>query len=1188
MSKRTRSIRGRRAAALVLACLASAVFVGHIHATGFHDEVAPGSDIMMKDLRWPYFAKGTYFCIWYTNFHPNKYTNLYGGVATGGDTKPPGMFMTYWNELTNVHEGPYFYRHGRGAEGAKGGANGKALFMKAGNWYRFVKRVFKAEERTDKSTFVGWWVKDVTNNVWYTHSIVQIPSDEKGFNGNGGFVEALAPKHFPRMFDRRLGYYRLDGKWHASHIRSSHPARFRLIEKDTIVRFETPQKNDPGAQKAEVEFPTKQPATPPLDKPKIEGAKVQVLGNQVVVTWSCPKGASPQLSYQIEVFADGRGKGAPTLVHMETAPHVFAKRLDVDRAPKSVRLTLTGIFDQKTTVLLPVKSAKPQAGQRVAVKTHPGLRYRFYEAPKGAKWQALPDFGKLEPSRLGYVKKLDDSVNQGRQNLYGMQYDGWLNAPKTGLYVLELGTCDGSRMSIDGKLVADNDGIHGTSVTHYPLALEKGLHSFALSYFKGGRKYLPRKIQFAWEGPGFPRRQVEMTDLACESAADLPEVRISLTGGMPKDGLLTDNAIEVRADIKAAGNQIEKVEFFCGAQMLGVLRPEGNQAVKLSALLPAGRNQVTARLWYNKNYSVNANELWLTAKNQAEAPWLVHSFDEKTFPIGVRHRDGELRFRGEGFSYVYQKTQGDFTLTARVADVAMATKENGVAGQNWVGLFVKRIHSNKTVTLQNAKGPYGGEDYGLFLTAGRGIRGTSDFPDFGGGRVSVISYGNKNHRWLRIVRRGLRHESYTSEDGKTWSKVAERISERFKGGRYAGICFRAVPGKSRTMFHGAFDKITLEAGAPPEPRSKPDPKDLSVEPRITALVQSAANPRTLFARSSNGLLKSTDRGESWTTVDAGATGVDARSVRSVAVHPKDDSILLRAGGRVSRGALKSGLWRSTNGGRSWTLVTREIDFDGAGPTAGFGEVVRFNPLDPKVAIAAGETKGVFVSRDAGKTWKYAGLKGERVTCLDFSPSLQYGRDTIFVAGTFADAEFAALGLGKPASPLKMPGRIYWVRLGDKLKAGKSLEVPELGVTNLQFGMHQNFVTVATTRGVYYTWMHGIAFAQRRHTMPADTMYVALGGRRFSDWTKFFFAAPFSGDDSSPVYYAEKRSRQFKPAGTRVQLKSAGAGVGLGDGVTCVLPDATETKTVFLCNRHGIFKSTDAGRSYRLVRPSATR
>ena len=44
--------------------------------------------------------------------------------------------------------------------------------------------------------------------------------------------------------------------------------------------------------------------------------------------------------------------------------------------------------------------------------------------------------------------------------------------------------------------------------------------------------------------------------------------------------------------------------------------------------------------------------------------------------------------------------------------------------------------------------------------------------------------------------------------------------------------------------------------------------------------------------------------------------------------------------------LRSGLWRSADGGGSWRLVTRDIDFDGHGPATLFGEVISFCPENP--------------------------------------------------------------------------------------------------------------------------------------------------------------------------------------------------------------------------------------------------
>lgn len=196
-----------------------------------------------------------------------------------------------------------------------------------------------------------------------------------------------------------------------------------------------------------------------------------------------------------------------------------------------------------------------------------------------------------------------------------------------------------------------------------------------------------------------------------------------------------------------------------------------------------------------------------------------------------------------------------------------------------------------------------------------------------------------------------------------------------------------------------------------------------------------------------GLLKSSDRGETWAAVNSGLTTPDAMAVRSVAVHPENSSIVLRAGGSVVGGVLKSGLWRSKDAGRSWKLVTREIDFDGRGPTTIFGEVVLFSPIDPNFVVAGGETKGLFVSGDAGETWKYSGLKGERITCMAFPPERH--RYYPLAVGTFDDKEFETLGLGKPVSQVNAPGCLYWGYVhGHGVKPRRRWAMEDFGVTNI--------------------------------------------------------------------------------------------------------------------------------------------
>ncbi len=478
------------------------------------------------------------------------------------------------------------------------------------------------------------------------------------------------------------------------------------------------------------------------------------------------------------------------------------------------------------------------------------------------------------------------------------------------------------------------------------------------------------------------------------------------------------------------------------------------------------------------------------------------------------------------------------------------------------------------------QGPY-------FYPHGYGAEGASG----GGGRMCIPSFP-ADHRWLRIIRRGKRYQSFTSADGRTWRKAMEHVCQKYTDEQYAGVSFRAVPGKGRGLFQGGLDNMTLERGkVPEEVREKPRKEDLGLENRITALVQAHKGPEILYARSpSQGLFKSDDRGETFRAVNRGLSAPDALAVRSVAVHPENSSIVLRAGGSIVDGTLVSGLWRSIDGGKSWMLVTREIDFDGRGPTTLFGEVISFCPQDPDLVAAGGETKGLFLSTDAGRTWQCAGLAGERITCLGFIP--ETGKGPVLVVGTFADEQFRALGLGKPVSPVEAPGRIYWAGFRDgKPGFGTSCELPDFGVTNIGFGAQQNFATFATTRGIYYTWQHGNVFSQRRHEMPSDILFTALGYRQFMKETRpnewrlksTSYAAPFSGKQRSPVYCVPERTTgKWSVLSDNAKVDAQGAATELNSGISCTLPDKEEERTLYLCNRHGIYKSTDGGQSYRMI------
>jgi hypothetical protein len=185
--------------------------------------------------------------------------------------------------------------------------------------------------------------------------------------------------------------------------------------------------------------------------------------------------------------------------------------------------------------------------------------------------------------------------------------------------------------------------------------------------------------------------------------------------------------------------------------------------------------------------------------------------------------------------------------------------------------------------------------------------------------------------------------------------------------------------------------------------------------RITGVVMARSDPRVVVVRSSfAGLSRTTDGGKTWASAN-GNLGGDDLVVRSVAIHPLDPSIMLRACGRGAGGRL----WMTRDGGKTWTRHALDGDFDGTGPSALCGEVVAFDLRDPRTLYAGCESKGFFKSTDGGATWKLLGLTGERITAVaqwpwdQYYPSLAKGTTQLCVL-TCPDRWMTCLGRGDPA------------------------------------------------------------------------------------------------------------------------------------------------------------------------------
>ncbi|MEO8819769.1 MAG: family 20 glycosylhydrolase, partial [Ginsengibacter sp.] len=123
-----------------------------------------------------------------------------------------------------------------------------------------------------------------------------------------------------------------------------------------------------------------------------------------------------------------------------------------------------------------------------------GLKCIYY---KGS-FDSTKNMSSVAPSQTFYVKNIE-VPSEVNAPTFGLQYRGYIDVPETGIYSFFLTSDDGSLLSIDGKTVINNDGLHSAIERSGEAALQKGLHTFSLDFIEGGGGYTLRLL-YALQG----------------------------------------------------------------------------------------------------------------------------------------------------------------------------------------------------------------------------------------------------------------------------------------------------------------------------------------------------------------------------------------------------------------------------------------------------------------------------------------------------------------------------------------------------------------------------------------------------------------------------------------------------------------------------------------------------------------
>ena len=148
--------------------------------------------------------------------------------------------------------------------------------------------------------------------------------------------------------------------------------------------------------------------------------------------------------------------------------------------------------------------------------------YEFYDGtPSGNTVDNIPTTGALGRGQIAdfNVAALQNNVDPGDTDAFGIRYDGFIQLPTTGSYTFYTTSDDGSKLFIDGVEIVNNDGNHGSQERSGTATLSSGLHAIRVLFYEDGGG---QSLTVQYQGPSIAKQIVPFSILSsnCNTSMD--------------------------------------------------------------------------------------------------------------------------------------------------------------------------------------------------------------------------------------------------------------------------------------------------------------------------------------------------------------------------------------------------------------------------------------------------------------------------------------------------------------------------------------------------------------------------------------------------------------------------------------------------------------------------------------------